>query len=90
MAYFVGVILANIVNMTIDSINSNRLFKKFGSYVSGSEINFFNAYHWHAAKLGKSLDLTMSDDELKRENWDQAFEDLAARWPEVADRFTND
>ncbi|MBI3812909.1 MAG: hypothetical protein HY279_00370 [Nitrospinae bacterium] len=90
IAYFVGAIMANFVKMAIDLINSNRLFKKFALYVSGSEINFYNAYLWHATKLGKSLDLTISDDELKRENWNQAFEDLAVKWPEVVNRFTID
>lgn len=90
VAWFVGVILAEIVSWIIDLININRSFKKFGVCITKSEIDFLNAYRWHAVRLNKSLDLTLSDDELKEENWSQCFKDLALKWPEVVSRFTFD
>ena len=45
-------------------------------------------YRLHANRLGKTKDITVSDDELKEENWKPVFEDLATKWPEVVQRFT--
>jgi len=41
-----------------------------------------------ASRLGKTTDITVSDEELKEENWKPVFDDLATKWPEVVRRFT--
>ncbi len=55
-----------------------------------SEVNFFNAYLYYARREKKSLDLNVSDEELEESNWQPVFLDLAVKWPQIVNRFTND
>lgn len=64
------------------------VYKEMGFPCSASEHSFFHAYRIEAARLGISTDLTVTDDELRPENWGPVFDDLAAKWPEVVRRFT--
>jgi len=89
-AFFIGKLIAGIINWGIEFWNSNRIHSVIGNALSGSEINFFNAYRLHASAIGKSTDITVSDEEMKEENWKECLEDLAIKWPEVVRRFTND
>ncbi len=86
--FFVAKFLAGIVKMTIETIQMKKVHSKTGLALTASEKNFFNAYRLHANRLGKTTDITVSDEELKEENWKPVFEDLATKWPEVVNRFT--
>ena len=88
VAFFIGKLIAGIINWGIEFWNTKRIHSKIKIPLTGSEINFFNAYRLHASELGKSTDITVSDEELKEENWKECFEDLAMRWPEVGRRVT--
>jgi len=88
--FFVAKVIAGIVKMAIETMQMKRVHSKTGLALTASEKNFFNAYRLHASKLGKSTDITVSDEELKEENWKPVFEDLATKWPEVVRRFTMD
>lgn len=74
--------------MAIETIQMKKVHSKTGLALTTSEKNFFNAYRLHANRLGKTTDITVSDEELKEENWNPVFEDLATKWPEVVNRFT--
>ena len=88
--YVAGRIIAAVVNGIIGHFNGNRIQRQVGTYVTMSEVNFFNAYTYHARRKKKSLDLSVSDEELDESNWQPVFMDLAAKWPQIVARFTND
>lgn len=88
IVFFVAKFLAGIVKMAIETIQMKKVHSKTGLALTASEKNFFNAYRLHASRLGKTTDITVSDEELKEENWKPVFEDLATKWPEVVRRFT--
>jgi hypothetical protein len=90
VVFFVAKFLAGIVKMAIETIQMKKVHSKTGIAITESEKNFFNAYRLHANRLGKTTDITVSDEELKEENWMPVFEDLATKWPEVVRRFTTD
>jgi len=90
LAFFIGKLVAGIIHLGIEFWNSRRIHSTIGYALTGSEVNFFNAYRLHASALGKSTDITVSDEELKEENWKECLEDLATKWPEVVRRFTPD
>jgi hypothetical protein len=90
IAFFVAKFTAEIIKIAIETIQMKKIHSKTGLALTVSEINFFNAYKLHASGLGKTMDITVSDEELKEENWRPVFEDLAIKWPEVVRRFTVD
>ena len=89
VAFLIGRILAGIINTGIGFLQSKQIYSKSGLVVTTSEINFYNAYRLHASATGKSTDISVSDDELKEENWIECYKDLATKWPEVVQRFEN-
>jgi hypothetical protein len=90
MGYVAGRLLASAVNGVINHFNGKRIQKQVGTYVTMSEVNFFNAYIFHARRKKKPLDLAVSDKELDESNWRPVFMDLAAKWPQIVARFTPD
>jgi hypothetical protein len=90
IAFFVGKLLAEVINNAIDFWNCKRINSKTGLTLTSSEISFFNAYRIHASAIGKTTDIIISDEELKEENWKECLIDLALKWPKVVKRFTND
>lgn len=86
--FFVAKFLAGIVKMPVEA----KLMKQHGElgFLTLSEEHFFNAYRIHAKRLGKTIDIAVSNEELEEENWKPVFEDLATKWPEVVKRFTMD
>lgn len=89
-AFFGGKFLAGIINNGIGFLITKRIHSQVGLALTTSEINFFNAYRLHASRLGKSTDITVTDEEALQENWKACLEDLALKWPEVVNRFTVD
>lgn len=87
VGFFAGRLVGWIINTLLDNFESDRIYKKTGAHIFGSERNFLNAYRLHAAKLGKTTDVYVSDDELKSENWKRAFNEFARKWPEVVKRY---
>ena len=88
LAYFIGRIAGGILNFVIAFYIAKRNFSETGVPITLAEMDFFNAYRLHALSVGKTTDITLSDEEMKEENWKECFEDLARKWPEVVGRFT--
>jgi len=89
-AYIVGRMVAGLVNGVVKHFNGQRIKRDVGTYLTTSEINFLNAYAFHARRTDQSLDLGVSDEELEESNWRPVFVDLALKWPRVVARFTRD
>jgi hypothetical protein len=102
MAYFVGRCGAGIVAWAIDGWNTRRIYARDRALFHLSEINFLNAYRLHASEtidaisfdsyyseFKRKMDVAVSDEEMKEDNWKACFDDLALRWPEVASRFAD-
>ena len=49
--------------------------------------DFINAYMIYAKKCGAPLNPDVSNDELREENWIHVWDDFAAKWPQVANRY---
>ena len=87
IAFFIGRILAEFVNLFIAFQIMKKICLQSNWAFTPSEIHFFNAYRFHAAKLGETTGVTVSREELREENWIECFKDLASKWPEVVKRF---
>lgn len=88
LAYFAARFVAFVVNWVL-SVRETRIYmRKIGEPLTVSERNFINAYRLHASKLGITTDITVSDEEREKENWEPTFMELAIRYPEVVGRFT--
>ena len=86
--FLVGRLASGAVFGVVGWYYTRYIHREVGSIFTASERSFFYAYRIEAARLGISTDLTVTDDELRQENWKPAFDDLAVKWPEVVDRFT--
>lgn len=88
LAFFAARLLAGMINGLLNWLEVKRIHELSNLALTASERHFFNAYRLHASRLGITTDISVTDEELKRENWEHVFEDLAAKWPEVVSRFT--
>ncbi len=89
-AFFVGKIIAAIVNQVLEFWQTSRYHKMTGHPFTGSEVSFFNAYRLHASRIGVTTDIDLSDDEMEEDHWGSTFQRFAMEWPEVVQRFTTD
>jgi hypothetical protein len=100
LALFVGRLLAAIINWVLASWNAKRLYARIDKRLFLPELNFLNAYRLHASSVlaspsmsfqefKKRIDVSVSQDEMKEENWKPCFQDLALKWPDVVRRFTS-
>lgn len=87
VAFFLGKLAAKVVTISIEIGFSRSTKRDLGVALTFSERHFLNAYRHHAARLGKNLDLSVTDDELRSENWAETYENLAVEWPQVVARF---
>jgi hypothetical protein len=90
VSFVAGRLASGLFFVVIEMIHGKRIHRKTGIAVSASERSFFHVYRLEAARLGVSTDLSVSDNELARINWEPVLQDLAVKWPEVAGRFTGD
>ncbi len=90
LVFLGSIIVSRIVIEIIDSIHSNKVHKNTGIVVTGSEMNFLNAYRFEAKKLKRTTSIDVSEDEKMSDKWILVLEDLQKKWPEVVRRFTRD
>jgi hypothetical protein len=60
---------------------------KDGAMYFAPAMDFIRAYKLYAVRIGISVDVNVSKEELHTENWIHVWDDLASKWPEVAQRF---
>ena len=90
VGFAIGRLASGLVFVVAEMIHGKRIHRKTGIAISASERSFFHAFRLEASRLGASTDLTVSDGELARTNWEPVLQDLSAKWPEVVSRFTGD
>lgn len=90
LAFFAARSLAGIVNAVLNWRDMSYYKVEIGDAITPSERNFINAYRLHASRLGKTIDVSVSDEEMDEKNWKPALVDLALKWPEVAARITSE
>jgi hypothetical protein len=66
------------------------VFAKAGAMYLAPARDFINAYKLYAVRFGVPVDVGVSQEELRTENWIHVWDDLASKWPEVARRFPKD
>ncbi len=89
-AYLAGRIGAGAVNSALNLWRARRSQDAGGPALTQSELSFFAAFIYHAAKIGASRDLALQDWEEDEESWLPALSRLELEWPQVAARFTPD
>ena len=96
VSFFLARIITEGLTMFIENISGKRIgimldvdqaTAKAGAMYFAPVRDFFNAYRLYALKYGASLDLKLSDEELKNDNWFPVWENLQKNWPMVANRF---
>ena len=88
VAYFVARIFCWVIDWVIEYFEAKRMVKYLGYPLGLAERNFFNAYRLHANRIGASIDLEVTDDELKEEYYSKSLNQLAYEYPNVVARFT--
>ncbi len=70
-----------------------RLYRRAGHTdptLGRAEINFFNAYRYHAAALEDDTSITLRPEEFEEDAWREVYDEFASAWPDVAARFTEE
>jgi hypothetical protein len=52
-------------------------------------MNFFNAYKFHAIRVGTKTGLDLRPNELENGKWFEAYSLLESEWPTITARFTD-
>ena len=88
--YFGALLPAWLLRHALEWYAVRRAFRLSGIPITASEKSFINAYRLHAVRLNHSTDVTVSDEELKEDNWSKVFIDFATKWPQIVSRFRPD
>jgi hypothetical protein len=87
LAYFVGLYGAGLVGYAVEWWEMKRVFRLGGVAITSSERNFVNAYRLHASRIGVTIDVDVSEAEMKEGEWRNTLHAFAAAYPEVVRRF---
>jgi hypothetical protein len=87
--YFIGRYSASFILFLQQMFIGRSLKKKFGNAVTISEMNFFNAYKFHANRVGAKTGLDLRPYELENGKWFEAYSLLESEWPTITARFTD-
>jgi hypothetical protein len=89
-AFLAGKASAALVNYFVEVAWMKRVSEKIVQVFTASERHFFNAYRWHALRIGVSADVNVTTEELQPSNWQPSLILLTLKWPAVTRRFTAD
>src|SRR5690348_15171354 len=98
LACSAGRLAAAFVSWIVELWNGQRLYRRTGVRLGLPELNFLWAYELYASEtiasppisfqeFRRSLNTSLTQDQMKVENWKPCFMDLARRWPKVVARF---
>jgi multidrug transporter EmrE-like cation transporter len=90
LAFFIARLFAGVMNLILNWRETNYYYSELGDAITASERNFINAYRLHASRLGITIDVAVSEEEMNEGKWQLVLTDLAWKWPKVVDRFTPD
>lgn len=99
LAFIVARLLAEGVTILIENqsgknlgikMGANPTTAKAGSMYFAPVKDFINAYKLLALKYKVNIDVNVSDEELKKENWIHVWEDFKNKWPQIANRYSRD
>ena len=87
--WLVGTVGAFFLRYVLEFLAVKKRFGLGGSEMAftSSEVNFFNAYRLHAARLGIALDLEISEEEVESGLWRGCLLHYAMKYPEAVARF---
>ncbi|NQV17290.1 MAG: hypothetical protein HQ534_01925 [Armatimonadetes bacterium] len=99
IAYIVARLVVEGLTMLIDrkaganfgvNMGMEPAFAQAGAMYLAPAKDFINAYKLYAVRFGVPVDVEVSDEELRKENWIHVWDDLVRKWPQVALRFPKD
>ena len=88
VAFFLGKIIAVTLGLVVEHLQTRHVYKLTGYPFTASERIFFNAYRFHASRIGITTDVSLNDDELDENYWKATFHKFSLEWPEVVKKFT--
>lgn len=89
LAYLVARAGGWLLSQPLEMLAARRALVSIGHPLTQSERSFFNAYRIHAARIGVTTDLSLSDEELAESHWEPVLLAFAREWPDVARRFSD-
>lgn len=89
IVFYVSIFVARYFRDIMKQMQLKKIYSKIDLILTVSEIIFFNAYIYYAKKLNKTIDITVSADEITKNEWMIPYEDLALNWPKIVNRFDN-
>lgn len=87
--YFIGRYSASFILFLQQMFIGRSLKKKIGNAITISEMSFFNAYKFHASRVGATAGIDLRPSELENGKWFEAYSILESEWPTVTARFTD-
>jgi hypothetical protein len=90
LAVVLGRGIGELLALQGDMLHARKMTKQIGRPLMSSEMSFLFAYQIHASRLGATTDIGVTDEETDEHHWQPAFYELAAKWPKVVARFTQD
>lgn len=96
IAYVIARLVVEGLTMLIDQkaganfgikMGMEPVLAKAGAMYLAPAKDFINAYKLYAARFGVPVDVEVSEEELHKESWIHVWDDLASKWPQVAQRF---
>jgi len=88
VAFVIARIVGQLLYFLVAIIQGRELKRRRGLALPPPEMSFLYAYQVHAARLGLTTDVTLSENEKDEKHWGPPLYDLAAHWPKVVARFT--
>jgi hypothetical protein len=89
-AFFAGNLWAGVASLIIEFRQARRVHRLTGLALTGSEMNFFSAYRFHACRIGVATDVDPTDEETEEDKWKPVFEEFSAAWPESVEKTGSD
>lgn len=83
----VVLVIANLLDYILELLRAIIARYKNSPHLTVSELDFLNAYQLYAAKVGASIDIYVSEEEIAQGNWQETYIWLKNNWPEITYRF---
>ncbi len=99
VAFFVSRLVVEGVTILIDriagasigrSMGVETFIAKGGALYFAPAADFVRAYKLYASRFNLPTHTEVSQDELLEENWIHVWEDMASKWPQVVQRFSEE
>jgi hypothetical protein len=90
VSWFGGVVAGYVAREFIVEPMRMKYYKNRVDYpLTSSEVNFINAYRFHANRLGVTMGVYVAEEEIESGNWIESLKDYATKYPQAVARFVS-